>query len=138
MTLKVLILISLVLQILQKHVQKNIKLIYLSTSYIYPDKKEITKKVMPYYPLIIMLGQNLVVRQQYKCIKILILRLSMTAKPFIHKKAFTNKTNFIYHDEVVNLLLKLLKNRGIINVVVKLTPIYNFAKKENYKIKNHY
>ena len=40
MTLKkVLILILLVLQILQKHVPKKIKLIYLSTSYVYPGTK---------------------------------------------------------------------------------------------------
>ena len=60
----------------------------------------------------------------------------MTEKPFVHKKAFTNvKTNFIYHDEVANLLFKLLKNKGIINVGGKIQSIYNFAKKENYKVK---
>ena len=65
--------------------------------------------------------------------------MSMTEKPFVHKKAFTNvKTNFIYHDEVANLLLKLLKNKGIINIGGKIQSIYNFAKKENYKIKKSF
>ena len=120
--------------------EKNIKLIYLSTSYIYPDKKGNYKEsdaILPSnnYAWSKLGGEAAV--QMYK--NSLILRLSMTAKPFIHKKAFTNvKTNFIYHDEVVNLLLKLLKNRGIINVGGKIQSIYNFAKKENYKIKKSF
>ena len=117
--------------------EKNIKLIYLSTSYIYPDKKGNYKEsdaILPSnnYAWSKLGGEAAV--QMYK--NSLILRLSMTEKPFVHKKAFTNvKTNFIYHDEVANLLLKLLKNRGIINVGGKIQSIYNFAKKENYKIK---
>ena len=117
--------------------EKNIKLIYLSTSYIYPDKKGNYKEsdaILPSnnYAWSKLGGEAAV--QMYK--NSLILRLSMTEKPFTHKKAFTNvKTNFIYHDEVANLLLKLLKNKGIINVGGKIQSIYNFAKKENYKIK---
>ena len=117
--------------------EKNIKLIFLSTSYIYPDKKGNYKEsdaILPSnnYAWSKLGGEAAV--QMYK--NSLILRLSMTAKPFIHKKAFTNvKTNFIYHDEVANLILKLLKNRGIINVGGKIQSIYNFAKRENYKIK---
>ena len=120
--------------------EKNIKLIYLSTSYIYPDKKGNYKEsdaILPSnnYAWSKLGGEAAV--QMYK--NSLILRLSMTAKPFIHKKAFTNvKTNFIYHDEVANLLLKLLKNKGIINVGGKIQSIYNFAKKENYKIKKSF
>ena len=117
--------------------EKNIKLIYLSTSYIYPDKKGNYKEsdaILPSnnYAWSKLGGEAAV--QMYK--NSLILRLSMTEKPFTHKKAFTNvKTNFIYHDEVANLLLKLLKNKGIINVGGKIQSIYNFAKKENHKIK---
>ena len=37
-----------------------------------------------------------------------------------------------------NLLLKLLKNKGIINIGGKIQSIYNFAKKENYKIKKSF
>ena len=120
--------------------EKNIKLIFLSTSYIYPDKKGNYKEsdaILPSnnYAWSKLGGEAAV--QMYK--NSLILRLSMTAKPFIHKKAFTNvKTNFIYHDEVANLLLKLLKNKGIINVGGKIQSIYNFAKKENYKIKKSF
>ncbi len=120
--------------------EKNIKLIYLSTSYIYPDKKGNYKEsdaILPSnnYAWSKLGGESAV--QMYK--NSLILRLSMTEKPFVHKKAFTNvKTNFIYHDEVANLLLKLLKNKGIINIGGKIQSIYNFAKKENYKIKKSF
>ena len=120
--------------------EKNIKLIYLSTSYIYPDKKGNYKEsdaILPSnnYAWSKLGGEAAV--QMYK--NSLILRLSMTEKPFVHKKAFTNvKTNFIYHDEVANLLLKLLKNKGIINIGGKIQSIYNFAKKENYKIKKSF
>ena len=120
--------------------EKNIKLIYLSTSYIYPDKKGNYKEsdaILPSnnYAWSKLGGEAAV--QMYK--NSLILRLSMTEKPFVHKKAFTNvKTNFIYHDEVANLLLKLLKNKFIINIGCKIQSIYNFAKKENYKIKKSF
>ena len=63
----------------------------------------------------------------------------MTEKPFIHKKAFANvKTSFIYHDEVAKILFKLLNKKGIINIGGKAQYIYNFAKKENKKVKKIY
>ena len=37
----------------------NIKLIYFSTSYIYPGKKEIIKKLTQFYPVTIMHGLKL-------------------------------------------------------------------------------
>ncbi len=63
----------------------------------------------------------------------------MTEKPFIHKKAFANvKTSFMYHDEVAKILFKLLNKQGIINIGGKAQYIYNFAKKENKKVKKIY
>jgi len=39
----------------------------------------------------------------------LILRVSMTEKPFIHKKAFANvKMNFMFHDELAKILVKII------------------------------
>ncbi len=120
--------------------EKNIKLIYLSTAYIYPDKNGNHKEsdaILPTnnYAWSKLGGEAAV--QMYK--NSLILRLSMTEKPFIHKKAFTNvNTNFIYHDEAAEILMKLLKNKGVINVGGKIQSIYNFAKKENSKIKKSF
>jgi hypothetical protein len=63
----------------------------------------------------------------------------MTEKPFIHKKAFANvKTSFMYHDEVAKILFKLLNKKGIINIGGKPQYIYNFAKKENKKVRKIY
>ena len=65
--------------------------------------------------------------QMYK--NSLILRVSMSEKPWIHPVAFKNiKTNFLYHDEVIKLLPKLLENKGIINVGSKSSSIIKFAK----------
>ena len=120
--------------------EKNIKLIYLSTAYIYPDKNGNHKEsdaILPTnnYAWSKLGGEAAV--QMYK--NSLILRLSMTEKPFIHKKAFTNvNTNFIYHNEAAEILMKLLKNKGVINVGGKIQSIYNFAKKENSKIKKSF
>ena len=47
----------------------DIKIIYLSTNYVYPGIKGNYKENDPLLPLIIMLGQNLVVNVLYKCTK---------------------------------------------------------------------
>jgi dTDP-4-dehydrorhamnose reductase len=60
----------------------------------------------------------------------------MTEKPFIHKKAFANVyTNFIYHDEVASILLKILNKKGIINLGGDINSVYNFAKKNYSNVK---
>ena len=60
----------------------------------------------------------------------------MTEKPFIHKKAFANvKLNFIFHEKLAKILVKILGKKGIINVGGATKTVYNFAKKYNPKIK---
>ena len=60
----------------------------------------------------------------------------MTERPFVHKKAFTNvKLNFIFHDELAKILIKILDRKGIINLGGPTRTVYNFAKKYNPKIK---
>ncbi len=60
----------------------------------------------------------------------------MTEKPFVHKKAFTNvKLNFIFHDELSKILIKVLDKKGIINIGGASKTVYDFAKKYNPKIK---
>ena len=55
----------------------------------------------------------------------------MCEKPFIHKKAFFDvKTNFMFHEEFVKMLPKILNNKGTLNIGGKIQSIYNFAKKE--------
>ena len=60
----------------------------------------------------------------------------MTEKPFIHNKAFTNvKLNFIFHEELAKILIKIIDRKGIINVGGPTKTVYNFAKKYNPKVK---
>jgi len=118
----------------------KIKLIYFSTSYVYPGKKGNYSErdaVLPWnnYGWSKLGGECAV--QMYK--NSLILRVCMTEKPFLHKKAFANvKLNFIFHDELSKLLIKLLNKKGIINLGGPTKTVYNFAKKYNKKVKKIY
>ena len=118
----------------------GIKLIYFSTSYVYPGTKGNYKEndpVMPKnnYSWSKLGGESSV--HMYK--NSLILRVCMTEKPFVHKKAFSDFiTNFIFHDEIAKILFKLLNKRGIINLGGKSQSVYKFAKKFDPKIKKIY
>ena len=60
----------------------------------------------------------------------------MTEKPFVHKKAFANvKLNFIFHEDLAKILIKVINKKGIINIGGKTQTIYNFAKKYDPKVK---
>ena len=115
----------------------SIKLIYFSTSYVYPgtigNYKE-TDPLLPFnsYAWSKLGGESSV--QMYK--NSLILRVCMTEKPFVHKKAFADvKSNFIFHDDLAKILIKILEKKGVINIGGPSKTIYNFAKKYNSKVK---
>ena len=118
--------------------KSNIKLIYFSTSYVYPGKKgnyAEEDSLLPWnnYGWSKLGGESAV--QMYK--NSLILRVCMTEKPFLHKKAYANvKTNFIYQEELAKKFLKLINKKGIINIGGTSQTVYNFAKTYNKKIKN--
>ena len=115
----------------------KIKFIYFSTNYVYPGLKgnyDEKSSLLPYnnYAWSKMGGEC--AAQMYK--NSLILRVCMTEKPFIHKFAFDDLiTNFIFHDDVIKMIPKLLKKNGIINLGGPIQSVYNFAKKYNKKIK---
>ena len=117
--------------------QLKIKLIYFSTSYVYPGKKGNFKEndaVLPWnnYAWSKLGGECAV--QMYE--NSLILRVCMTEKPFIHKRAFSNvKLNFIFHEELAKILIKILDRKGIINIGGPTKTVYDFAKKYNSKVK---
>ena len=118
----------------------KIKVIYFSTSYIYPGKKGNYKENDPLLPWNnygwSKLGGECAV-QKYK--NSLILRVCMTEKPFLHKNAFSNvKLNFIFHEELVKILFKILNKKGIINLGGPTRTVYHFAKKYNKKVKKSY
>ena len=115
----------------------NIKLIYISTCYVYPGIKGNYSENSPLKPInnyaLSKLGGECSV-MLYK--NSLILRTSVTEKPFVHKRAFVDfNTNFIFHDEIVRKILKIINIKGVINIGGKSQSVYNFAKVHNPKIK---
>ena len=118
----------------------GIKLIYFSTSYVYPGTRGNYKETDPLLPKnnyswSKLGGESSV--QLYK--NSLTLRVCMTEKPFVHKKAFFDfNTNFIFHDEVAKILFKLINEKGIINLGGKSQTVYKFAKKYDPNIKKIY
>ena len=115
----------------------KIKLIYFSTGYVYEGKKgnyKETDAVKPFNNYAISkLGGECAV-SMYK--NSLILRLTMTEKPFTHKTAFVNlKSNFMFHEDLVDILPKVIDEIGIINIGGKSQSIYDFAKKQSKLVK---
>tara|TARA_Y100000022_G_C13165269_1_gene335925 strand:- start:374 stop:895 length:522 start_codon:yes stop_codon:yes gene_type:complete len=116
--------------------QKNIKLIYFSTNYVYPGIKGNYLENDPVLPInnyaISKLGGECAV-QMYS--NSLILRICMTEKPFVHKKAFNDvEMNFMYHEDLAKDLLKLIDHKGVINVGGSKKIVYNFAKETNKNV----
>ena len=114
----------------------KIKLIYFSTGYVYEGKKGNYSEDDPIKPFnnygLSKIGGECAV-QMYK--NSLILRITMIEKPFAYNKAFTNlKTNFMFHEDLVKILPKLINKKGIINVGGKSQSVYEFAKKTGKKV----
>ena len=115
----------------------GIKLIYFSTSYVYPGTKGNYKEDNPLLPKNnyswSKLGGESAVHMYRNS---LILRVCMTEKPFIHNKAFYDFiTNFIFHEDIAKYLFKLINKKGVINVGGKIQSVYSFAKKYDPEIK---
>ncbi len=115
----------------------NIKLIYFSTGYVYEGKKGNYSENDPVKPFnnygLSKLGGECAVAMFKNS---LILRITMTEKPFLYKKAFSNlKTNFMFHEDLVNILPKIINQKGILNIGGKSQSVFSFAKKYNPKVK---
>ena len=113
------------------------KLIFFSTSYVYPGKKGKYSENDPLLPWNnygwSKLGAESAV-QMYK--NSLIIRACMTEKPFIHNYAFNNvKSNFIFHEQFAKIVVNLFDKKGVINVGGKTQTIYKFAKQSNHDVK---
>ena len=117
--------------------RNKIKLIYFSTGYVYEGIKGNYSEKDPVKPFnnygLSKLGGECAV-SLYK--NSLILRITMTEKPFIHKKAYTDLiTNFMFHEDLVNILPKIINKKGILNIGGKSQSVYSFAKNYNRNIK---
>ena len=115
----------------------KIKLIFFSTSYLYPGKKDNYSEddaLLPWnnYGWSKLGAESAV--HMYK--NSLIIRACMTEKPFLHKSAFSNvKSNFIFHDNFAKIFIKTINKKGVINIGGKSQTIYQFAKKYNKSVK---
>ena len=115
----------------------NIKIIYFSTSYVYEGVRGSYKESDPVKPFnnygISKLGGECSVLM-YK--NSLILRITMTEKPFMFKKAYSNLiANYMYHEDLVKILPKIINKLGILNIGGKTQSIYSFARSKNLKVK---
>ena len=115
----------------------KIKLIYFSTNYVYPPKKGNYKEHHPLLPFNNYAWSKLGGESSVRLYKnSLILRLCMCEKPFVHKYAFSDvKTNFMFHEDFIKIMPKILDKKGILNVGGKLQTVYNFAKKNKPDVK---
>ena len=115
----------------------NIKLIYFSTGYVYEGTKGDYSEIDSVKPFnnygLSKLGGECAVSMYRNS---LVLRITMTEKPFLHKKAFSNlKTNYMFHEDLVKILPKLINQKGIINVGGKSQSVYSFARSHDKNIK---
>ena len=107
----------------------NVKLIYISTDYVYPGEKgNYSEKdgVLPFtkYGWSKLGGECAV--QMYD--NSLILRVAMCEKPFPHRYAMIDvKKSSIFNDEAAKITLQLLDETGIINIGGPNQSIYDFA-----------
>lgn len=117
--------------------EMGIKLIYFSTNYVYPLNDKSNKESDPVLPInnyaLSKMGGECAV-QMYK--NSLVLRIFMSERPFVHGGAYTDvKTNFLYHEEVVKLIPKIINSQGILNIGGKTQTVYSFAKLSKINVK---
>ena len=124
--------------------KRKIKLIYFSSNYVYPCKKGNYKETDALLPknnyAWSKLGGECAV-QMYK--NSLILRLSVTEKPFVHKNAYTNvRSSFIFHTEAASIVMKLIDEMHDQNRLGRKTLLgfyeYGHEKRLGEKILNQF
>lgn len=110
----------------------EVKLIYISTDYVYPkDESDHTEDdpLLPFTPYAwTKLGGECAVRT---CPNSLIIRGAMCPRPYPHQQAYTDvQKNMIYQNEAAGYILQLLDETGVINVgEATSSSLYDFAKK---------
>tara|TARA_Y100000296_G_scaffold48_1_gene70 strand:+ start:3154 stop:3873 length:720 start_codon:yes stop_codon:yes gene_type:complete len=118
----------------------DIKLVYLSTDYVYPGVQGNYKETDPVLPVNLYawskLGGECAI---HMCPNALILRICMIERPFVHTKALVDsQKNLMYADDAAAICLKLFHKTGIINVGGTPTTVYDFVKKDHPNIDKIY
>ena len=107
----------------------HVKMVYVYKDYVYPGTDGDYKEDDPLLPVNgyawSKLGGECSVRL---CPNSLIVRVCMTQRPFVHKKALVDsRKSLLYIEEAACIVLKLLNETGIINVGGKPTSAYDFV-----------
>ena len=107
----------------------NVKIIYISTDYVYPGKGgNYTENdgVLPFTKYgWSKLGGECAVKMYDNS---LILRIAMCEKPFPHRAAMTDvRKSSIFNDEAAKITLQLVDETGIINIGGPNQSIYDFV-----------
>ena len=113
---------------------KNIKMVYISTDWVYPNRMNNTEKD-GLFPVTnygwSKLGGECAV---HMISDHLILRCSFTARPYKFDKAFVDVyKSYLYIDEIAPLIIKLIAKEcnGVYNVCGGAKTAYSFAKESN-------
>ena len=117
-------------------IEHKVKLVYISTDYVYPGDLGNYDESSPLLPVnkygwsklggecAVMLYENS-----------LILRMAMTPFPFSHKLALSDcYKSSIYIPDAAKICLNLIEEKGVINVGGKSQSIYDFAKESDPKV----
>ena len=114
-------------------IASNLKLVYISTDYVYPGNEGNYKEDDPLLPVNeyawSKLGGECAVRLHKNS---LIIRACMTEKPFVHNRALVDcKKSLLYIEDAAEICLKILDQTGSINLGGPPTSPYDFVKQEN-------
>ena len=114
--------------VVQACMEFDIKLIYISTDYVYPGTSGNYKETDPVLPV-----------NEYAWTKLggecsvmlydnsLILRMAMCENPYPHQDVFVDvKKSLIFNDDAAKITLKLLDQTGIINIGGESTYLHDF------------
>ncbi len=112
-------------------IKNKVKLIYFSTSYVYPGSKGNYSEYDDLNPINNYAWSKLGGEASVKMYKnSLILRLCVTDYPFVHKSAIGGAfSSFIYNKLVAKVIPYLLDEKGVLNIGGKKREIFKFAKK---------
>lgn len=117
---------------------RGVKLVYISTDYVYQKESEDAKETDPVLPFTKygwskMGGECAVVMYDGS----LILRGAFFESPFPYDQAYTNVVkNQMYQTESARIILSLLDEKGVINIgSEKAQSIYQFAQKTKPEVK---
>ena len=112
-------------------IKHNIKLVYISTDFVYPGERgnySESDGVLPFnkYAWSKLGGECACMLYDNS----LVLRISMVERPFPHKKAFFDSfRSNIWHEEAVETIYSLIKSdaRGIYNIGGERKSVYDFV-----------